>query len=169
MKTFLHLQPTVPFLISFILRSQPECWDFSRILSNREICNKTLIRSFNSARIVTDTLMLHSLYTNPTNTLLTIQLMQNSVSFSRFPNKIVFHDLSRKRIGKNSFGNCAKYISELIPYEWVTINSKTFRHCIKTSAPIFIQWYTHLNFLNSTNISSTRLKMLKTSKNCCNF
>jgi len=115
------------------------CRDFSKILSNREICDKTLIRSFNSARIVNDSLMLHSLCTNPTNTLLTIRLMQNSVSFSRFPNKIAFHDQSRKRIGKNSFANRAKYISELIPYEWVTINSKIFRRRIKASVPIFIQ------------------------------
>jgi len=111
------------------------CRDFSRILSNNAICNKTRIRSFNSARIVFDALMLHSLCTNPTNTLLTIRLMQNSVSFSRYPNKLAFHDLSRKRIGKNSFANRAKYISKLIPYEWVTISFKTFRQLIRSTVP----------------------------------
>lgn len=114
------------------------CRDFSRILSNREICNNTQIRSFNSARIVTDAIMLHTLCTNPINTLLTIRLMQHSVSFSRYPNKLAFHDLSRKRVGKNSFANRAKFICELVPYEWVTISSKSFRKRIKSSIPIYI-------------------------------
>jgi len=115
------------------------CRDFSRILSNREICNRTLIRSFNSARIVFDALMLHSLCTNPTNTLLTIRLMQHSVSFSRFPNKMAFHDLSRKRIVKNSFANHTKYICKLIPYEWVTISHQSFRNQIRSTVPVYMQ------------------------------
>jgi len=86
---------------------QLNCRDFSRILSNREICNNKQIRSFNSARIVTDTLMLHTLCTNPTNMLQTIRPMQHSVSFSRYPNKLAFHDLSRKCVGRNSFANGA--------------------------------------------------------------
>jgi len=73
------------------------CRDFSRILSNREICNRTLIGSFNLARIVFDALMLHSLCTNPTYTLLTIRLMQHSVRFSRFPNKMVFQETYREK------------------------------------------------------------------------
>lgn len=51
-------------------------------------------------------------------TLLTIKLIQQSVSFSRYPDRLAFFDISMKRIGNQSFTNRAKKISELIPFNW---------------------------------------------------
>jgi len=60
-------------------------------------------------------------YTPFALTQLTIRLMQHSVSFSRYPNKIAFHDLRRKRISRSS----TKLICELIPYKCVRISYKS--------------------------------------------
>jgi len=95
------------------------CRDFNRIFTNKELCEMSELRSFNSAGIVNDALKLFTLCTNPTNTILTTRLMQQSVSFSRFPDRISFVDYSRKCIGCTSFINRSKRKNELIPFKWL--------------------------------------------------
>jgi len=96
------------------------------------------IRSFNSARTVIDAVMLFTLCTNPTNTILTTRLMQQSLSFSRFPNKISFTDYSRKRIGRTSFINRSKGINEKIPFEWLHLDVRLFKKKLKSTIPLYV-------------------------------
>ncbi len=42
-------------------------------------------------------------------------------------NRLMFFDYGSKRIGRRSFINRAKYISELIPYEWTNLSPPAFK------------------------------------------
>jgi len=114
------------------------CRDFSRILSNAELCQSTNLRSFNSIKLLRDTTMLHGLCSNPSNTPLTLRLIEQSISSSRFPKKLIFYDNSLRRPGRQSFINRAKRIAELIPFDWVDLNRQSFIKSIKISTPIYI-------------------------------
>jgi len=84
------------------------CRDFSRIFRNKDLCEMSELRCFNLAWTVNDILKLHTLCTNPTNSILTTRLIQQSISFSRFPTKIAFADYSTRQIGGSSFINRSK-------------------------------------------------------------
>jgi len=99
------------------------CRDFSHIFRNKDLCDMSELRSFNSARTVNDALMLHYLCTNPTNSILTTRLIQQCISFSRFPSRIAFIDYSNRRIGRTSFVNRAKKICDSIPFDWLHLST----------------------------------------------
>lgn len=123
-------------LVFKILRQQ--CFDYNRYLSNRELCAKSNIRSFTSLRVINDTIMLHGLCRNPTNLELTIRLIQQSFSLPRYPEKLYFFDASNRRIGRSSFVNRSKHISELIPFPWSDLAVNTFKTKIKAAVPLYM-------------------------------
>jgi len=114
------------------------CRDFDRIFSNRELFEASGIRSFESLRIVTDSIMLHRLVTHPTNTELTIRLIQHTTLNTRYPNNLIFCDFSSKRIGRHSFANRAGRISQLITFPWIDLDIRQFKKKIKESTPLYI-------------------------------
>jgi len=114
------------------------CHDFSNIFSNGELCEMSNLRSFNSVRTLNDAKMLHFLCTNTSNTLQTTRLMIHSISFSRFPNKLSFIDDSSRRIGRTSFVNRSKKISESIPFEWWPMGHITFNRTLKSITPLYL-------------------------------
>jgi len=89
------------------------CFDFQRTKSNRELYEISNIRSFRSLSRLYDAKMLHKIVTQCDNLGLVSRLALQSVFFLRFPGCIAFSDLSRKRIGLNSFINRAKKICDL--------------------------------------------------------
>jgi len=103
------------------------CRDFSRILSNKELCQRSKIQSLTSIRIQSDALMLFKLTTQPTNLDLTLRLVQQCTFSCRYPEKISFFDYSSKKIGKMSFVNRAKMICELIPFQWLDMSLHQFK------------------------------------------
>jgi len=113
------------------------CRDFSRLLSNSELCSTINLRSFNSVRIIRDTTLLHDLSTNLTNTRLT-----QSFCSSRFPDRLSFFDNSQWRVGKGTFINRAKWIADLIPFVWANLNKITFKRLIYNASPLHISWCT---------------------------
>jgi len=126
---------TLIFLFEII---RLNCRDFLRIFSNHEICEMSGIRSFNSVRIINDTAMLHYLCTNTTNTVLTIWLMQRSLSFSRYPDNKGFIDMSCKQICRQSFINRAKRICKLIPFKWINLRAPVFKNHMKCTVRLHI-------------------------------
>lgn len=132
---FISIQDVRRFNTLVVKTIRLNCWDFSRIFSNKELCEISNLRSFTSVQILNDALMLHFLCTNPSNTVLTRQQMQHAISFYRFPDKIIFIDDSRRRIGRSSFINWAKWISKLIPFEWLLMNTVTFKRTLKRTTP----------------------------------
>jgi len=116
------------------------CRDFSRILSNAELCWSSGLRSFNSVRIIRDTTLLHGLCTSTANTPLTLRLIEQSLSSSRFPKRLSFFDNSIRRYGRQSFINRAKLVAELILFEWADLSHHTFTQLIKRSVQLHIAW-----------------------------
>jgi len=112
------------------------CRDFSNIFSNKQLCERTSIRSLTSLRILADCNMLFKLVLYPLNTEITLRLIQQTSFSARFPNRLIFFDFSCKRIGRTSFINRSKRISELIPFEWNHLSIQQFRKRMKTVTPI---------------------------------
>lgn len=114
------------------------CRDFNNIFRNKDLCVMSDLRSFDSARTVNDALMLYALCTNPSNTLLTTRLIQQSLSFSRFPARIAFVDYSNRRIGRSSFINRSKRICESIPFDWLHLSARVFKAKLKNAIPLYL-------------------------------
>jgi len=127
----------IDVLIFKVLRTH--CFDFSRQLTNSELCTKSRMRSFVSLRIISDAIMLQGLCKNPTNSDLTIRLIQQSYFLPRSTERILFFDSSNKRIGKSSFINRCKSISELIPFLWSELSTETFKRRIKEVVPFYVR------------------------------
>jgi len=129
--------------------------DFSNIFTNKQLCERTDIRSLNSLRILADCNMLHRLITYPMNTEITLRLIQQSTFSVRFPNRLIFFDFSSKRVGRSSFINRAKEILNHIPFEWHQMSTHRFKKSLKITTPIYIQWMNtnsrHVDAINQTN------------------
>jgi len=131
------------------------CRDFSKILTNRELFEGTKIRSFESLRIIADTIMLHKLITMPTNTELTVRLLQQTTYNPRYPNRIIFCDFSTKRIGHQSFVNRAGQVADLIPFPWSDLNTINFKKMIKASTPLLVNtFWSHRDYSRSQETST---------------
>ena len=108
-------------------------------LSNREIYIKYGMRSFSSLCTISDCSMLYNLCTSLDIDPLSERLLSQSFISSRFPNKITFFDYSKTRVGKCSFVNRSKSISENIPFEWINLSVSSFTRQLKSQTPLFIQ------------------------------
>jgi len=117
------------------------CRDYRRIKTNRELCEKSGLRTFNSMRLLGDAIMLHRLCRNPQNTDLTVRLKQQSFFMNRIPEKIFFFDNSTKRIGRHSFINRAKMIAETNPFPWPDFSFHVFKTRMKECTPKLIWWH----------------------------
>jgi len=115
------------------------CRDFSNIFTNKQLCERTAIRSLNSLKILADCNMLHRLITYPMNMEITLRLIQQSTFSVRFPNRLIFFDFSSKKVGRSSFINRAKEISNHIPFEWYQMSTQRFKKYLKITTPIYIQ------------------------------
>jgi len=103
------------------------CRDFYGTFSKRVLCQQSNIRSFNSSQILWDMITLYRLCTKPTNTWLTLWLIQKSFCSSEFLEGFSFFDLSHKQIGRNSFANWEKCIVEFIPLSWADLSKQLFK------------------------------------------
>jgi len=112
------------------------CFDFLRVKSNEEIYKESNIRSFKALRKLYDAKMLYKVVTNCNNLSLITRLTSQSVFFLRFPGRIAFTDLSKKKVGLNSFINRAKRICETIPFEWLDMATDAFNTTLKRMMPV---------------------------------
>jgi len=115
------------------------CRDFSNVFSNKQLRERTGIRSLTSLRILADTNMLFKLITFPLNTEITLRLIQQSTFSARFPNRLIFFDFSCKKVGRLSFINQSKRVSELIPFDWHQMSLQRFKRTMKSVTPIYIR------------------------------
>ncbi len=51
----------------------------------------------------------------------------------------IFNDYSRKKIGRTGFVNRAKYIAELLPFEWLNLIDTSFRRNLNLILPLFLK------------------------------
>lgn len=106
------------------------------IFKEHDLIVESNIRSFRSMRRLYDAKMLFKLVTQCDNFSLISRLTSPSVFFLRFPGRIAFTDLSRKKVGLNSFINCAKKIYRSIPLEWLDMSPDRFNTNLKRALPI---------------------------------
>jgi len=114
------------------------CFNFLKTKSNSELCKESNIRSFRYLILLYDANMLFKLVTQCDNLSLTSSLTSKSVFFLRSPGRMSFTDLSRKRVGRNSFMNRAKAIGETILFKWINMSPSLFGITLKRTIPIFI-------------------------------
>jgi len=121
-------------------------WFFLKVISItiEEICSYSNIRSFRSLRKIYDAKMLFKLVTQCDNFSLSMRLSSQSIFFLRFPGKISIADLSKKKVGMNSFMNRAKAISESIHFEWMDMSPSLFDITLKRTTPLCI-WIKIIN------------------------
>jgi len=122
-----------------VLERKLHCFDHKRTKTNSELCTQTGLRDFNSMRILCDTTMLHRLSHRPENSTLSTRLIQQSFLIDRIPGRIHFYDASLKKIGRTSFVNRAKSISELIPFPWPDMSFHAFKKRMKIATPLMIR------------------------------
>jgi len=101
---------------------------FDRATSNAELYSRANIRSFDSLRKMQDAIFLYKLVCLPTCSSLTERLFSQITFSIRFPGRPIFLDMSRKRVGKNSFINRAKTIQ----FDWTDLSLTQFISAIKT-------------------------------------
>jgi len=114
------------------------CFDFLKTKTNSDLCRESNIRSFKSLRTLYDAKMLFKLVTQCDNLSLTSRLTSQPIFYLRFPGRMSFSDISRKRVGRNSFMNRAKFIAETIPFEWLDMSPTMFALTLKRRMPVYM-------------------------------
>jgi len=112
--------------------------DFRGELSRITLVNMSGIMSLRSIFILRDTCLLHRLCTSGLCDSLGSLLMAQCHFSVRKPNSLYFFDYSKRKVAKNSFINRAKFIAELIPFEWSHLGQKTFISLMKRMVPKFL-------------------------------
>jgi hypothetical protein len=90
------------------------------------LLTKSGMMSLRSIFVLRDTKLLHKLCTEMHTEPLIERLLSQSFVQSRCDNRLFFYDYSFKKIGHTSFINRAKFISELIPFEWLNLSPLSF-------------------------------------------
>jgi len=106
------------------------CRDHNRTLSNFQLHESSNIRTFKGLVTLNDAIFLHSICST-SNTPLALRLFEQSFTNDRFPERINFCDFSSKRIGRSSFINRSKSISETIPFQWPDLPRVKFKMKMK--------------------------------------
>lgn len=106
---------------------------------NIDLCNATGLRNFSSLRIIADACLLHTVCTQPSSTPIMLRLLQQSYTVNRIENRVFFFDYSVKKVGRTSFFNRAKRISELIPFPWANVSKHLFKFKMKICTPRLIR------------------------------
>ncbi len=114
------------------------CKRYEKKVSNRTLYESSGLRSLTSLCTIADCTMLYNLCTGLTVEPLCERLMSQCHTNYRFPNRTNFFDYSRTRVGRGSFVNRAKYISELFTFDWVTLSPIAFKRAIRERTSIFM-------------------------------
>ncbi len=115
------------------------CKRYDKNVSNRTLYESSGLRSLTSLCTIADCTMLYNLCTGLSVEPLCERLMSQCHTSDRFPNRTNFFDYSLTRVGKGSFVNRAKYISELFTFDWVTLNPISFKRTIREKTSLFMK------------------------------
>jgi hypothetical protein len=113
------------------------CWDFKGKKSRSALLAQSNMTSLRAIFYQRDALLLHKLCTTLIPDPIVGRLISQCHFTSRLGNRLLFFDYSSKRIGRQSFINRAKLISELIPFEWTHLSAPAFKTIIKSISHTF--------------------------------
>lgn len=75
-----------------------------------------------------------------------LPLFEQSYNLDRFPGNVYFFDYSKKRVGRSSFINRTKLVSELVPFKWLDIPRVKMKTQMKAViSTIFELWLGPIN------------------------
>ena len=111
------------------------CRDFEARKSRLLLLEKSSMQSLRTIFFCRDAKLLHTLCHDLRPEPLAERLLSQCHFLTRLGNRPHFFDYSAKKIGRNSFINRAKYISEMIPFEWPDMSSPLFSIKIKATTP----------------------------------
>ena len=86
-----------------------------------------------------DAKFLHKICTELKPEPLVERLLSQCYFQARRENKLFFYDYSNKKVGRTSYINRAKYIAELIPFEWLNLSDMSFHTKIKSIIPPYLK------------------------------
>ncbi len=115
------------------------CKKYEKRISNRTLYEAAGLRSLTSLCTIADCTMLYKLCTGLSEEPLCERLMSQCYTKDRFPNRMKFFDYSQTRIGKNSFVNRARFVSELIIFDWINLTPVKFKMKIRDRTPLFMK------------------------------
>jgi hypothetical protein len=107
------------------------CRDFRGQLSRSTVLRMTDMVSLKAIFLKRDALLLHSICTTLKPDPIVHRLISHCYFTSRQGNRLLFFYYASRKIGRHSFINRARYISELILSEWTHLSSIAFKHKIK--------------------------------------
>ena len=113
------------------------CFDFNRELHRADLVRTANIRTFPSMRIISDCKMLHKLCQAGEPPYISERLRKLSYKLSRYPGRLFFHSAGNKH-GKKCFINRAKFTSELMQFQWMTLSESALKQKINNITPRFI-------------------------------
>ena len=115
------------------------CRDFRGKVSRDTLLRKSGMMSLRSLFIARDIKLLHKLCTELRPEPLIERLMSQSYVQSRRDHRLYFYDYSARKVGRASFINRAKYTSELIPFEWLNLNTPSFHRKLYSVLPLSLK------------------------------
>jgi hypothetical protein len=114
------------------------CRDYKGRESRSTLLAKSGMASLRSIFISRNARLLHTFCYNLLPEPIAECLLSQCHFLTRLGNRPHFFDYSNKKIGRNSFINRAKHISELIPFEWSHLNPHSFNCKIKSIIPLIL-------------------------------
>jgi len=111
------------------------CRDFKGRKGRDQLLLDSGVTSLRSTFVIRDAKLLHTFCSTLTPEPIIECLLSQCHFIARRGNRLFFHDYSTKKIGRNSFINRSKYISELIPFEWTNLKCHAFYAEIKSITP----------------------------------
>jgi hypothetical protein len=115
------------------------CRDFRGKISRAKLISDSGMRSLRSTFIERDAKLLHKICTELKPEPLVERLLSQCYIQARRENRLFFYDYSYKKVGRTSFINRAKYIAELIPFEWLNLNEVSFHNKMKSTIPPYMK------------------------------
>ena len=111
------------------------CRDNKGKMHRNDLIAASGLKSLRSLLVARDARLLHTLCTTLHPEPLVERLLSQCFYHSRNENKLFFYDYSLRKVGRASFINRAKYIAELIPFEWTHLSVPSFRNALKSILP----------------------------------
>jgi hypothetical protein len=111
------------------------CRDYKARISRTTLLDKSGMFSLRSMFVCRDAKLLHTLCYNLRPEPLAERLLSQCHFLTRLGNRPHFFNYSARKVSRNSFINRAKYISELIPFDWIDVRPEVFSTKIKSSVP----------------------------------
>ena len=114
------------------------CKDFDRTLHRHQLVERSELRTFTSMRIIGESKILFRLMKVAEIKYFKQQFENITYTLNRYPNEIFFRKVHTRREGQQGITYRAKFVAELIPFEWRNLSVESFDRKINQCTPRFM-------------------------------